>query len=60
MSKKIKIKQIKSAIGYRKEAKRTLAALGLTKMNQSVIKEDSVAIRGMVNSIQHLLKIEVI
>ena len=60
MSKKIKIKQIKSAIGYRKEAKRTLLALGLTKMNQSVVKEESAAIRGMINSIQHLLKVEVI
>ena len=35
---KIKVTQIKSAIGYRKEAKNTLKALGLKKMHSSVIK----------------------
>ena len=56
--KKIKITQIKSAIGYRQRAKDTLKALGLRKLNASVVKENSLAIRGMVKSINHLLKIE--
>tara|TARA_Y100000590_G_scaffold455153_1_gene603227 strand:+ start:227 stop:415 length:189 start_codon:yes stop_codon:yes gene_type:complete len=55
---KIKITQIKSAIGYRKQAKDTLKALGIKKMNDSVIKVNSPAISGMVVSISHLLKVE--
>ena len=56
--KKIKITQIKSAIGYRKRAKDTLVALGIRKMNQSVVHNVSPAILGMVNSIQHLVKVK--
>tara|TARA_B100000945_G_C20323700_1_gene568927 strand:+ start:706 stop:894 length:189 start_codon:yes stop_codon:yes gene_type:complete len=56
--KKIKITQTKSAIGYRKRAKDTLVALGIKKMNHSVIKDGSPSILGMVNSISHLLKVE--
>ena len=58
MTKKIKITQIKSSIGYRKQAKNTLIALGLNKVNKSVIKNESVSIKGMINSINYLLKIE--
>ena len=56
--KKVKITQIKSAIGYRRQAKDTLKALGIKKMNGSVIKVVSPAIEGMITSINHLLKIE--
>ena len=55
---KLKITQIKSVIGYRIQARATLDALGLKKMNQSVIHNDSQAIRGMVKSIQHLVVME--
>ena len=55
---KIKITQIKSAIGYRKQAKDTLKALGIKKMNDSVVKVNSPAVSGMVISISHLLKVE--
>ena len=58
--KKIKITQIKSSIGYRKQAKDTLRALGIKKMNNSVIKVESPAILGMVRSISHLLQVEYI
>ena len=57
-SKIIKITQVKSSIGYKKKAKRTLAALGLKKLNHSVLKNDTVQIRGMVNKIYYLLKVE--
>jgi len=57
-TKKIKITQIKSAIGYRKQAKDTLKALGIRKMNNSVIKVDSPSISGMITSVSHLLKVE--
>jgi len=56
--KKVKITQIKSAIGYRHQAKDTLKALGINKLNGSVIKSNSPAIEGMINSINHLLKVE--
>ena len=56
--KKIKITQTKSPIGYRKKAKDTLIALGLKKMNQSVVKNIDPAIMGMVGKISHLVKIE--
>ena len=56
--KKIKITQIKSAIGYRVQAKATLSALGIKRMHDSVIKVGSPAIMGMIASINHLLKIE--
>ncbi len=55
---KVKITQIKSPIGYRKKTKNTLIALGLTKMNQSVVKKNDSAINGMLNVVKHLVKIE--
>ena len=55
---KIKITQIKSAIGYRCQSKGTLRALGIKKMNSSVVKVVSPAIKGMITSISHLLKVE--
>ena len=55
---KVKITQIKSPIGYRKRTKNTMIALGLTKMNQSVVKKTDSAINGMLNVVKHLVKIE--
>ena len=54
---KVKITQVKSPIGYRKKTKNTLIALGLTKMNQSVVKKNDSAINGMLNVVKHLVKI---
>ena len=56
--KKIKITQIKSSIGYRKRTKGTLAALGLKKINQFVLKDANESILGMVRTVSHLVKIE--
>ena len=56
--KKVKITQIKSAIGYRCQAKDTLKALGIKKINGSVVKVASPAVQGMIASINHLLKVE--
>jgi large subunit ribosomal protein L30 len=57
--KNIVITQIKSGIGYRKKAKDTLKALGFKRLNQSVEKKDTPSIRGMINKIPHLLKVEI-
>ena len=56
--KKIKITQIKSAIGYRQRTKDTLKALGINKLNGSVVKLNTPAIQGMVTAINHLLRVE--
>lgn len=53
----IKIKQTKSRIGAPIDQKRTLNALGLTKMNHVVEKEDTLVIRGMINKVHHLVKV---
>ena len=55
--KKIEIKLVKSSIGYHFKTKRTLLALGLKKMNQKVIKNDSDTVRGMINRVKHLVKV---
>ena len=57
-NKKVRITQIKSSIGYRRQAKDTLRVLGIKKMNGSVVKVMSPAIEGMITSINHLLKVE--
>ena len=53
----IKIKQIKSKIGYPVDQKRTLEALGLRKIRQVVEKEDTPAIRGMIRKVRHLVTV---
>ena len=53
----IKIKQIKSKIGYPIDQKRTLKALGLHKISQVVEVEDNASIRGMIRKVHHLVKV---
>lgn len=55
---KIKVTQIKSAIDQSERNKKTLQALGLRKVNQSVEKEITPQIEGMVKRIHHLIKTE--
>lgn len=57
---KIKITQVKSIIDRSERQKRTMQALGLTKMNKSVIVEANAAIIGMVRKVNHLVAIETI
>jgi len=49
---------VKSGIGYAEDQKRTLKALGLHRLNQSVTHDDSASLRGMVNKVRHLVKVE--
>ncbi len=53
----IKIKQTKSRIGAPKDQKKTLDALGLTKMNRVVEHEDNPSIRGLIRKVHHLVTI---
>ena len=55
---KIRITWVKSAIGYEASQRQTLRALGFHRLNQSVVHGDSSSIRGMVNKVRHLLKVE--
>jgi len=54
----LRVKQIKSSIGSNKRQKRTLKALGLKKINDSVTHEDNPVIRGMISKVSHLVEME--
>ena len=55
---KIRMTWIKSQIGYSVDQKRTIKALGLHRLHQTVEHQDTAAIRGMVTKVRHLLKVE--
>ncbi len=57
-TKKLQVTYSKSAIGYNKEQKRTIAALGLRKLGQTVEQPDTPAIRGMIARVSHLVTVE--
>jgi len=57
---KIKITQVVSMIGSDWTQKATLIALGIKKLNHSVVHEDTLPILGMVNKVKHLVKVEVV
>ena len=53
----IKIQYYRSSIGYAKKQKEIVRSLGITKLNQTVTRQDSPATRGIVNKVPHLLRI---
>jgi len=53
----IKIQYYRSMIGYAKKQKEIVKALGITKLNQTVTRQDSAAARGIVKKVPHLLRI---
>ncbi len=55
---KLKITLSRSLIGRPVDQKATAKALGLTRMQQSVIQEDSPAIKGMIHKVEHLVTVE--
>lgn len=54
----LKITQVKSSIGKEESQGLTLRALGIRRHQQSVVKDDSPQIRGMIHKIRHLVKVE--
>ena len=60
MADKIKVTLIKSSIGNRKNQKENLKGLGLKKINSSRILENTPSVRGMIQKVQHLVRIETI
>ena len=55
---RLKITQVRSQIGTTAQQRKNLAALGLRKINQSVEHSDSVIIKGMLERVKHLVKVE--
>ncbi len=58
MADKLRITLVKSTIGAVPKNKKTVEALGLRKLNKTVEMPDNAAIRGMVNQVRHLVKVE--
>ena len=58
MAKKLVVTYTKSAIGYKKDQKGTIRALGLRKLNQTVEHDDTPVIRGMLHKVSHLVSVE--
>lgn len=58
MAELLKITLVKSTIGAKPKQKSTMEALGLTKLNKTVEQKDNAAIRGMIDKVSHLVKVE--
>lgn len=58
MADKLKITLVKSPIGAVPKHKKTVEALGLRKVNKTVEMPDNAAVRGMVQQVRHLVKVE--
>jgi len=58
MGSKLKITWKKSFIGFPKDQRDTIRALGLRKLNASVIREDTPSVRGMIDKVRHLVTVE--
>ena len=58
MADKLKITLVKSTIGAIPKHKKTVEALGLRKVNKTVEMPDNAATRGMIQQVQHLVKVE--
>ena len=55
---KLRVTLIKSGIGYAQDQKKTLKALGLNRLNKSMVHNDNSSIRGMLDKVRHLVKVE--
>jgi len=60
MAKKLKVTLVRSGINRPEQQKRTIVALGLRKMGRSAVLPDNLAVRGMIRSVSHLVKIEAV
>lgn len=58
MMEQIKVTLTRSVIGYPKDQRMTVRALGLFKINSSAVKNDTLTIRGMIHKVRHLVKVE--
>lgn len=56
--KTVRVTLVRSPIGYTKDQKKTVLALGLRRMHQTVEHQDNPALRGMIQKIIHLVQVE--
>lgn len=54
----VKVKQTGSPIGRQKDQRATLIGLGLNKMNRTSVLEDTPSVRGMIDKVKHLVRVE--
>ncbi|MCH8132247.1 MAG: 50S ribosomal protein L30 [Deltaproteobacteria bacterium] len=57
-SKRIRVRQVRSAIGYNRKQRASLRGLGIRRMNQTVEVEDTPSTRGMIGKVTHLVVVE--
>jgi large subunit ribosomal protein L30 len=55
---RLKVTQVKSVIGSKRNQRETLRSLGLKRINDAVVKEDRPEIRGMIQTVTHLVRVE--
>jgi len=58
MANKIRVQQVKSEIGNLAPQKKTLVALGLRRIGHSRVYNDTPSVRGMIEAVKHLVKVE--
>lgn len=58
MAKQLRITQVRSTIDYPKRQRRTLEALGLRRIGHVVVHQDTPQIRGMIEKVRHLVRVE--
>ena len=58
MAAKLKISLVRSTIGAIPKHRKTVKAMGLRKLNKTVVMPDNPAVRGMIHQVQHLVKVE--
>ena len=57
-SQRIRVTQVRSSIGGTRRQRETLRSLGLRRIRQSVVREDSASVRGMIARVAHLVTVE--
>ena len=57
-AKRIRVRQVRSAIGYNRKQRASLRGLGIRRMNQTVEVEDTPSTRGMIGKVNHLVVVE--
>ena len=58
MGARLKVTQVRSEIGQKQNQRETLRSLGLKRLHDVVVKEDRPEIRGMINTVTHLVSVE--
>lgn len=57
---KVQVKLIRSSIGSKPRNRKTIEALGLRRVNQVVVHEDSASLRGMLHNVRHMVEVQAI